>query len=271
MSLIDGIGRVRLSVQDIASVIPFYTEIIGLDVVTRADDRVLLGADGNGFLELVMSDIEDNNPASAGLYHTAIRVPDRASLGSVLQRVRDHEVFDGGADHAVSEAVYMTDPAGNGVEVYRDRPRSVWERDDKGMVTMRSNPLDQKGLLEEASMDTTVPPETDIGHVHLAVTDLSSVETFFTGCFGLDVQARYGSNAVFLGADGYHHHIGLNTWALRTESVAGPGLEWFSCIVRSEKDRATILDRCREAGVTVETDPVMVTGPDGFRIRLIHG
>jgi catechol 2,3-dioxygenase len=198
------IGRVRLRVADLGLVRSYYERTIGL----RGDAASLV--------ELI--DDPDAPPApagSTGLFHLAILVPDRPSLARAVKRVVDSgERFTGASDHFVSEALYLRDPEGNGIEIYRDRPRSEWEYGPGGELKMGTVALDVDSVMAELpdGPDPGMPEGTTIGHVHLHVADLRSSEAFYAGDLGLDVTVRSYPGALFLSRDGYHHHVGLNTW-----------------------------------------------------------
>jgi catechol 2,3-dioxygenase len=196
---------------------------------------------------------------TTGLYHVAIRYPGRQVLAQAFQRLVAHRwPFQGFSDHGVSEALYLADPDGNGLELYVDRAREHWAYRD-GQIAMTTEPLDVEGLLAKARTDpatwTGLHPETDIGHVHLHVSDLAEAEAFYHGLLGLDVTQRGYPGALFLSAGGYHHHLGINTWA----GVGAPppppdavGLICFSLYVPDQISWQGLLDRVQEAGMQVE-------------------
>jgi catechol 2,3-dioxygenase len=226
------IGRVRLRVADLDRVRSYYEFTIGLREIDGA-----LGAD-TPLVELV--DDPDAPPAprgSTGLFHLAILVPDRPSLARAVRRVVESgERFTGASDHYVSEALYLRDPEGNGIEIYRDRPRSEWEYEPSGELRMGTVPLDVDSVMRElpGGDDPGMPVGTRMGHVHLHVADLAAAEAFYAGRLGLDVTVRSYPGALFLSHDGYHHHIGLNTW--QGEGAPPPprgsrGLEDFELIL----------------------------------------
>ena len=264
---VTGVGSVQLSVNDIDECRAFYEEIIGLEVRDRSGPLVL-GSSERPIVRLRETDQPQRLSAAAGLYHLAIRVPGRASLGAVLERVSEAGVLEGTADHGVSEAIYLSDPEGNGVEIYRDRAREDWPRSDGG-IDMLTEPLDVEAVRDGAAAADTVPATTDLGHVHLEVTDLDEARQFFGETLGFPVQAAYGSSALFLGAGGYHHHIGLNIWKLRDRPVSGRGLDWFTVCCSSAPVCDTIIERCRDAGYNVDDDERLVTGPDDIQVNLI--
>ncbi|MFC6989526.1 VOC family protein [Haloplanus sp. GCM10025708] len=262
------VGRVALRVNSLDDVLPFYRDVLGLDV--RRDGttaRLLAGDDAL----LVLSEDDDapaRSPDEAGLFHLAIRVPDRAALADALGRARAaDESLTGASDHLVSEALYFRDPENNGVEVYRDRPRSAWPWTDDG-VAMATRPLDLDDLAA-AGDGEALPPATDLGHVHLEVTDLSRAEAFYADALGLNVRARYGDEATFLAAGDYHHHVGLNTWNdRRAPASRSRGLAWFELVVPDGETLSTVRRRLDDRGHDVDsTDGA--ADPDGIRVRFV--
>lgn len=264
------IGRVRLRVRDLDTVLPTYRDAVGLEV-DREPGVARLSADGESLVELEESGDLPDRGNRAGLFHLAIRVPDRPTLGRVLERLRDRDLLEGASDHRVSEALYLHDPEGNGIEVYRDRPRSTWPRTPDGGVGITTEPLDLDGVAgASATAERRLPAGTTIGHVHLEATGLSRSEAFYADGIGFDVQARYGDSAVFLGAGGYHHHVGVNTWN-RRRSPAGDslGVVGFEVVVPSPTDVDDVLDRVDPAAHPAGVDPAgRLVDPDGIEVRI---
>ncbi len=218
------IGRVALTVGDLAGVSDFYERVVGLRTIEAGEGHTLLGAGDRPLVELV----EDRTapprpPRTTGLFHLALLVPGRSELARSLQRlIETRWPLAGASDHLVSEALYISDPEGNGIEIYRDRPHDEWQRDGDEL-RMATLPLDLNDLLGELDgevADSAVSADTGMGHVHLNVADLDASERFYAGLLGLDVTARNYPGALFLSAGGYHHHIGLNTW--RGEGIPAP-------------------------------------------------
>ena len=218
------IGGVALAVRDLGRVAAFYRDVIGLEMIAQDGGAIRLGAGGTAFLELLhRPGALPDDPATAGLFHTAFLLPSRAALGRWLAHFRAlGGQLDGGADHLVSEAAYLRDPEGNGIEVYADRPPAQWHWRGDGAerrVEMANRPLDVPGLLRVAEAPWGgAPPGTRIGHVHLRVGDVGEAVRFYAGALGLDLTASRDS-AAFLSTGSYHHHIAVNTWS---SAKAGP-------------------------------------------------
>jgi catechol 2,3-dioxygenase len=255
-------GPVRLRVADLDSQREFYERAIGLNPIDSGDGVARLGSDGTPVVELDhRADAPARPPRTTGLFHLAILVPDRAALAAALARaVRAGGRISGASDHLVSEALYINDPEGNGIEIYRDRPRAEWERDG-GEIRMSTLPLDVDGLLAELredEPDSAMPDGTRVGHVHLNVADLDAAERFYSGLLGFDVTVRGYPGALFLSTGGYHHHIGVNTWAgpgAPAPAAGSRGLEWFELSVDDAPGLAELERRLGDAGAPIERRP----------------
>jgi catechol 2,3-dioxygenase len=255
-------GPVRLRVADLDSEREFYERAIGLSPIDSGDGVARLGSDGTPVVELDhRADAPARAPRTTGLFHLAILVPDRAALAAALARaVRAGGRISGASDHLVSEALYLNDPEGNGIEIYRDRPRAEWERYG-GEIRMSTLPLDVDGLLAELredEPDSAMPDGTRVGHVHLNVADLDAAERFYSGLLGFDVTVRGYPGALFLSTGGYHHHIGVNTWAgpgAPAPAAGSRGLEWFELSVDDAPGLAELERRLGDAGAPIERRP----------------
>lgn len=262
------VGRVALRVADLDRLVDFYDAVVGLDVQFRDGSRATLGAGGTALLELHHApDAPARERTAAGLFHTAFRVPTLGALGEALDRAEKRWELTGASDHLVSRAIYLRDPEDNGVEVYCDRPRTEWPTRD-GRVQIDTLRLDLDPLRAAAGDTGGVPEGTDIGHVHLEVTDLRVARRFYADSVGFGVrETREG--AVFVAAGGYHHHVGLNTWNGRSTPAGGRGIEWFELEVPDEGFEAA-RQRLSAAGVDLgETaEGVALSDPDGIGLRL---
>jgi catechol 2,3-dioxygenase len=244
------VGPVDLVVADLGRAEQFYREVLGFKQLSRQDSTLMLTADGAAPL-LILHERPGARPKprrATGLYHFAILTPTRRDLARSLRRLAEAQwPISGASDHLVSEALYLDDPDGNGIEIYRDRPRAEWPRSG-GRVQMATDPLDFDGVIGELEGDDQpwdgLAAGTTIGHVHLHVADLRAAEAFYQGVLGFDMIMNIGS-ALFVSAGGYHHHLGLNTWA----GVGAPpplpdaaGLRHF----------AIVLPDLRDAGIAIE-------------------
>jgi catechol 2,3-dioxygenase len=227
-------GSVHLTVTNLERGIDFYLRAIGLRLIDRDDGQASLGTADRELLQLVEVPGAVKVPRRTGLYHFALLLPSRQALGHALQNlVATQTRITGGADHLVSEAIYLDDPDGNGIEIYRDRPRDEWKI-RSGLVEMDTLPLDFEGLLAEAGGNGrqayTLPVQTIMGHVHLHVAHLAEAVDFYRSVIGFDRMAEFGNSASFLSAGGYHHHLGLNTWAgvgVPPSPAGSVGLRYF--------------------------------------------
>lgn len=272
------LGAVRLQIADLARSVGWYTEVLGFRVLDRETHRAALGGvDGVPLLELV--ELAGARPAPRrgrlGLYHFAVLLPDRESLGRLLAHLGRIGAYAGSADHLVSEAIYLTDPDGLGVEVYADRPRSAWSV-EAGELVMATDPLDVAGLIAAAGGTawTGIPSGTTVGHVHLHVGDLEAAARFYHHGLGLDAVVRSYPGALFLSAGGYHHHLGLNTWAGAGAAPAAPGdarlLEWTIELPSADAADAAA-ESLEKSGHEVERSPSghRALDPWGTALRLV--
>lgn len=212
------IDHSHLVVRDLAMVSSWYQQIMGLTPIERTASGETLGVAGRPLLTLTTEGNAAIAPRNApGLFHTAFLVPDRTELGRWLAHIADNSVpLQGASDHLVSEAIYLGDPEGNGIEVYRDRPREEWTYVEDGMVKMATLPLDLQAIYDEAPKDKWdgMADGTAIGHIHLQVSDIPQANAFFRDVLGLDLMATY-PGASFFASGKYHHHIGANIWNSR--------------------------------------------------------
>src|SRR5690606_13933289 len=235
-----------------------YGDMMGMELVERTPERLSFGAGGEAFLFLeVRPDATPRVEETTGLYHVAILVPDRAALGGVLARIAAAGVRLGASDHLVSEALYIWDPDNNGLEIYRDRPRSEWHWEN-GRVSMATEPLDRHSVADEGigagAHLKPVPAGTKIGHIHLQVGDLDDAHRFYTGMLGFEQTSGRGG-ALLVSAGGYHHHVGLNVWhslnAPQPEKNAA-GLVEYDIVVPSRAVLDAAKARLESAGFATE-------------------
>jgi catechol 2,3-dioxygenase len=261
------LGAVALTVSDLDRSRAFYGRVLGLSASPRADGSLVLSAAAAGPALLTLHEDRDAapfDPRGAGLFHFALLVPTRADLATVLARIAGARwPLSGASDHLVSEALYLRDPDGNGIEIYRDRPRAEWARDQRGEIQMATLALDLDDLIVELDRaggspggfrESPLAAGTRIGHIHLQVSDLGPAEQFYCGVLGFDVTVRTYPGALFTSAGGYHHHIGLNTWQSRgaARSVpGGVGLRSFTVCLPDAVALESVLQSVRAAGLEV--------------------
>ncbi|HSB89879.1 MAG TPA: VOC family protein [Anaerolineales bacterium] len=254
-------GPVGLRVRDEQAALDFYEGRLGLRITRDPTGQVLDVASpgGESLLRLWVDPQALRKPKlSTGLYHYALVLPDRASLGVALETLLEGDYpLEGAADHLVSEAVYLADPEGNGIELYRDRPRQEWPRSD-GRITMATDPLDAESLLAEGRLRGPargLAAGTRMGHVHLHVSDLEAAEAFYCGVIGFDLVTRYGGSASFVSAGGYHHHLGMNIWAGRgapPPPEGSAGLVYTTILLPKLDDLSAVRMRLEGAGVEID-------------------
>jgi len=228
------LGQVRLQVAELTRSLVFYEEVLGLRVLSRTPTRATLGAQGDETPLVELHERAGARPVprrgQLGLYHFAILLPDRPSLGRFVTHLAQTGVQVGMSDHAVSEAIYLTDPDGLGIEVYADRPRPTWQMDGR-QIMMTTAPLDVRNVAQAAAGEPWrgMPAGTTLGHIHLHVDDLEETTAFYHIALGFDLTVWSYPGALFLAAGGYHHHLAANTWVKGSQRPA-PGdaqlLEW---------------------------------------------
>ena len=275
------LGSIRLAVADLESMRDFYERTIGLRALPNAEaGTVALGAaDERPLVELLHAPgAPPRRPGTTGLFHLALLVPSRPHLARAIERVAESGWrLTGASDHLVSEAVYLRDPEGNGIEIYRDRPRAEWGRTD-GEIEMATIPLDLDGLMNElpdGGEPAGMAPGTTLGHVHLNVADIPAAERFYAGVLGFDVVVRSYPGALFVSAGGYHHHIGLNTWSSRGGPAPPPdalGMRWFELRLPTLDELGRVAERLAGAGVAISriegADGVVAADPSQNRLLL---
>ncbi|KPB03217.1 VOC family protein [Bacillus sp. CHD6a] len=272
------VQEVTINVENLQRSIAFYTTIIGFKLIEQKESLAVFSANGQTPLLTIVQpkEIKPKQQRNTGLYHFALLLPSRADLGGIFHHFIAHGVrLQGASDHLVSEALYLTDPDGNGIEIYRDRPKEEWKWNGSE-VEMASVALDVENLLKEGE-DTVweaLPKETVMGHIHLHVSELKDTEQFYTNGLGFEVVTRYGAEALFISTERYHHHIGLNTW----NGVGAPapegnsvGLVWFSLVFSNVDEKLAAVDRLRSLGYRVEIwdGQHFVQDPSGNKIKLV--
>lgn len=274
------LGYVKLKVTSLERSISFYRDFIGFQILKLGEKTAEFTVDGMEPL-LVIEEIPNAvvlpERSAAGLYHFAILLPTRKDLGAAVKHLIRSGIEIGQGDHLVSEAFYLQDPDQNGIEIYRDRPREGWKRDDQGHYVMGTEPVDVSGLLDEAKDQEWkgLPPETKIGHVHFHVRDLTLAKDFYHSVLGFDITGDYQNmSALFVSAGGYHHHIGLNLWAGRHAPFApanAAGMAYYTILLPNEAELDSVLKKLESSGRIAEkkADAWFVKDPaSGVDIRL---
>lgn len=252
-------GAVTLKVKNLDQVTAFYRDVIGLQVLDQTAASVTLGTPLRSLVHLQHLPDGRFPHRSTGLYHMALRVPSRQALANWFKHytMMDSPHWQGSADHGVSNALYLSDPEGNGIEIYWDLPRTAWPRTSDGSLTMYTRALDLRELLREAQEThwQAMPPQTDMGHIHLKVASIPTAKNFYVDMLGFELMLDWSGSALFVSAGGYHHHLGLNIW----ESHQAPpvaanvyGLAQFEILLATEAAWQATLDRLSEANYPLE-------------------
>lgn len=271
------VGHVKIKVEKLERSLPFYKDVLGFDILEQTATTAKLTTDGKTSI-LSLEQPEDVIPKqgrTTGLYHFAILLPDQTALANIVVHLIGKGIRFGSSDHLVSEALYLHDPDGNEIEIYRDRVPSEWNW--RGAeVDMAVDPLDFDNLLTHATPDKPwkkMPKETVMGHIHLHVAELVKTEEFYVKGLGMDIVNRFGTQALFLSYGNYHHHIGVNTW----NGVGAPspdknsvGLESYTLIFDNEKTRKQTVSNLKQIGAEVieENNRFITYDPSGNAIEL---
>lgn len=272
------LGRVRLQVADLDRSVAFYENVVGLRVIRRDADSVSLGTHGEDHEIVRLRHLSSARPVPRrgllGLYHFAILLPDRASLGRFIAHLGEIGAYAGMSDHFVSEAVYLTDPDGLGIEVYADRPRDAWKYDE-GQLYMTTHHLNVDDLVRAAGGERWkgMPRGTVLGHVHLYVNDINEAESFYHQALGFDKVVWSYPGALFMSAGGYHHHLGTNIWAKGAPPASDADarlLEWEIVVpTRKDAEAAALHVKQSDYSAKEENGEWILTDPWGTSLRLV--
>ena len=269
------VGVIRLRVANLILMRGFYEDVMGLEPLQQDSRNAILGIDGRPIVELISLPGGNFGANRPGLFHLAILLPERAWLGAWLRHyLKAGYQLTGASDHLVSEALYLNDPEGNGIEIYRDRPRDQW-KGANGEIQMATNRLDLQALFQESEIGEwtgKMPAGSRLGHVHLQVNDLGAALQFYRDVIGLQRMVSY-PGAEFLAAGGYHHHLGINTWnsaAAATRSEDLLGLDSFSLLLPDETARDKVVNDVSQNGIDLQivNNIPVVADPAGNRLTL---
>lgn len=250
------VTNVEIKVSDLQRSIAYYQEVIGFKILHQESYKATLTADGKtALLTIVQPEtVEEKTRFTTGLYHFALLLPTRRDLANVISHFHKNGVYFGASDHDVSEALYLSDPDKNGIEIYADRPENTWTW-HSNQVHMATEPLNVQSILAEGNNTWSgLPAGTVMGHIHLSVSSLTEAEEFYTKGLGFDIVTRYGAQALFISTGRYHHHIGLNTWYSENAPKLGEhqvGLKTFSLRLDNEQQVATMKENLRAIGASV--------------------
>jgi catechol 2,3-dioxygenase len=265
------IGAVGLAVRDLPRLTAYYRDLLGLTVQAETPHGATLGTGGVALLELIQRpDALPDDPREAGLYHTAFLMPTRADLARwILHAAKTRVPITGASDHDVSEAIYLDDPEGNGVEVYADRPREQWRRDGQ-LIFQKTDPLDIDAIVREVDPATSTylaaPEGLRVGHIHLRVGNVAKAEAFYGGAIGLDLTRRR-TGASFLSSGRYHHHLAANVWHSDGAGMRDPkrtGLDWFAVELDDQATMDGVKKRLDAAGVATNAIAGGFAAQDAF-------
>lgn len=272
-------GQAALRVRDLDMMISFYRDAIGLQVIENDENHAVMGAAGTPLLHLLARpDAPFEQQTQAGLFHIAFLMPTRTDLARWLVHAALNRIqLTGFADHSVSEAIYLDDPEGNGLEIYSDRPRERWHWSD-GVVTMGTNPLNVDSILALTTTDRstydTAPDRLRIGHMHLRVGDIAQGRVYYEKLLGLDSTRGENPSSAFLSSGGYHHHVAINSWnsagaGLRDRNTTG--LDWFSLHIEDAALLKAQTERLEnsEFATSQMADGAQTTDPWGTIVRLV--
>ncbi|MGX7265707.1 VOC family protein [Enterococcus crotali] len=268
------VKQVKLKVKNLDVMTEFYTQMIGLVLLKKEQNTAFLGAQESSEAIIVLEELVDPvvKDKTTGLYHTAFLLPSRKDLGNSLLWLLQNNVEVGAADHGYSEAIYLSDPEGNGIEIYRDKPMTEWDIRADGEIIGVTEELDGDAVVGEADGQWLgMAPGSRIGHVHLQVADLDETEKFYEQ-LGFALKSNFGRQAKFFAAGGYHHHIGTNIWNGRNVDLIGEnqlGLAWYTFQLPSKDEFELFVEQLDEASVEYANvnEQVVIQDPNGMQIR----
>lgn len=272
------IGYVVLKVKELEKMVDFYVTTLGLEIKSQDENKVVLGARNDQKTLLILTELIDEKIESSahatGLYHMAFLLPTRADLGDMLLHLLQVKYpLQGASDHGYSEALYLADPEGNGIEIYRDKPKEEWTIHPDGRIDGITIEMDVEGVVNAASRKWTgMVAGTVMGHVHLKVSDLEKTKWFYEQVVGMDVKAEL-PGALFIAANGYHHHIGANIWGGGSQLLPMKdnqiGLSHYTIVLPDEAALTDVVNRltANQSVFEHKNKQVIVTDPNGIQLR----
>ena len=273
------LAEVALQVKDLERQTAFYTQVVGLEILSQSDQEVVLGAGGKALVHLIQTNREETVKSSYGLYHMAILLPSREDLADVFKHIAELNVpFVGAADHGYSEALYLEDPEGNGIELYRDKPVTDWDIREDGRIIGVTEELSAQEIYE---MGRQVAPfviakDTRMGHIHLSVKTSKEASSFYQTVLDLDDKFTIPS-ACWIASGDYHHHLAVNEWGgkhLDNREKELPGLAYYVVEVANKEDLVAIAERAKVHGAPVSwvtSSEFTFQDPDGIVTRVRKG
>ena len=268
-----------LNVKDLARQTAFYTQIIGLEIRTQTETEVILGAGGKDLVHLIQTNRKEAVKSSYGLYHMAILLPSREDLADVFKHIAElNYPFIGAADHGYSEALYLEDPEGNGIELYRDKPVADWDIREDGRIIGVTEELSAQEIYDMGRKvePFVIAPDTRMGHIHLSVKDSQLATTFYQAVLDLSNKFTIPS-ASWIASGDYHHHLAVNEWggkALAKREKDMPGLAYYVVEVANKEGLVTIAERAKAYGAPVKwlsSNDFTFEDPDGIVTRVRKG
>lgn len=267
------LGPLALRVHNIERMYAFYAQALQLKLISQssADGSCILGSDTQPLLHLIPDPTAQPAPRAAGLYHVAYLYPTRAALATAIRHYASLGLrIQGASDHGVSEAFYLADPEGNGIEMYADRPTAQWPRTSDGSLAMVTDPIDIDGIMA-CPTESAFPI---IGHMHLHVGDLARAQAFYHTIIGFDLIQLYGGQAEFVSAGGYHHHLGYNVWRGRNIPPApanATGLVWWTINLHDANAYVALKERLQRSSTAYDEhdDALWVRDGDGMHVRVV--
>ncbi len=272
------LGKVVIKVEDLEKMTHYYTEVIGLDIISQDEQKADLGiaADESVLLRLELLEQPAPKKTATGLYHIAFLLPSRKNLGNVVKRFQQNQYgITGASDHGYSEAIYLYDPELNGIEIYRDKDKKEWDIREDGSIEGITERMDFEAVYAAADAEPAekFPSGTVVGHVHLQVADLDHSRQFFGDVLGMGLKSEYDGKALFYAAGDYHHHIGNNVWTTQGKAAAdpqAPGLDYFEIIIPQLDELKSHLKEIDYDFQELSPTEITLNHPDGIEVRILE-